>query len=129
MTRRLALFLPVCLWADERSDILDLVSPLATALSNGDPEEFLKHIPEDCPNRTQLADNVRGLIAQAEVTCSVDIKNIKDGRAELDWLMDIRARATETTLERRKGTVIITVRNGALASLEPASFFRPATIR
>jgi hypothetical protein len=129
VTRRLALLLPVCLWADERSDILDLVAPLATALSNGDPEEFLKHIPEDCPNRAQLADNVRGLMAQAEVTCSVDIKNIQNGRAELDWLMDIRARATETTLERRKGAVVVTVRDRALASIEPASFFRPATMR
>ena len=59
MTRRAALFLPIFLWADERTDVLDAVTPLAAALINGDADEFMRHIHEDCPNRRELADNVR----------------------------------------------------------------------
>jgi len=113
---------------DERSDVLDLVAPLASALSSGDADEFMARIPEDCPNRAQLSDNVRGLIAQAEITCSVDLAGVEKDRADLDWLMDIRARATQTLLERRKGKVAITIRDRAISSIAPVSFFRPAAI-
>lgn len=129
MTRRAALLLPVVLWADERTDVLDAVSPLATALSNGDAEAFMRRIPDDAPNRGQLAGYIQGLIGQAEITCSVRLVNVEQGRAELDWLMDIKGRATQSILERRKGFVVVVVRKGAIASLEPVEFFKPVEVR
>lgn len=129
MTRRAALLLPAVLWADERSDVLNAVTPLASALSEGDAEEFSRRIPDDAPNRQQLIDNIRGLIAQAEITCSVRLVSVENGRAELDWLMDLRSRSTQSLLERRKGAVFVTIRNRAVASLEPIDFFKPVEIR
>jgi hypothetical protein len=117
------------LWADERTDVLDAVSPLATALSNGDADAFMRRIPDDAPNRSQLADYVQGLIGQAEITCSVRLLNVEKERAELDWLMDIKGRATQSILERRKGKVVVVVRKRAIVSLEPVEFFKPVEVR
>lgn len=134
MTRRLALLFPAVLVSglsqnEDRAEVLGLVSPLASALSNGDVDAFLRHIPDDSPNRTQLARNIRGLLGQAEITSSVQLKNLEKGRAELDWYMEIRSRATQSVMERRKQPVIVTIRNGAIFSLEPVDFFKPAEVR
>jgi hypothetical protein len=127
VTRRLALLLPFVLRAESREAVLELVTPLAAALANGDSDEFLRHIPEDSPHRSELSGNVRGLMAQAEVTSSVEFIRAADGRAELDWLMDIRGRANQSVVERRREKVIVSIRNGRIYSIEPAAFFRPVT--
>lgn len=129
MTRRAALLLPAVLMADERSDVIDAVTPLASALSNGDAEDFMRRISESAPDREALRNNIHALLGQAEITCSVRLVNIDNGRAELDWLMDIRSRATQNLLERRKGAVAVRIRNREILSVEPAAFFRPAVIR
>jgi len=130
VTRRTALLLPAAvLWADERSDVIEAVTPLAAALSEGDADAFSRRIPDSLPNRPRLIDNIRGLIGQAEITCSVRLVNIEDGRAELDWLMDLRSRSTQSLLERRKGPVFVTVRDHTVTSLDPVEFFKPVEIR
>ena len=130
MTRRAALFLPAAfLSADERADVLEAVSPLATALSNGDADAFMRRIHDDAPNRAQLAAYIEGLAGQAEITCSIRLVKVEQGRAELDWLMDIKGRATQAILERRKGKVVVVVRKGSIVSLEPADFFKPVEVR
>lgn len=116
-------------YSDERTEILDIVSPLASALSNGDADEFLRRIPDDAPNRAQLVNHVRALLAQAEMTCSIELRSVQGSRADLDWLMHIRSRATGSILERRRQTVIIRLRNRQIFAIEPVDFFRPATVR
>jgi hypothetical protein len=129
VTRRTALLLPVTLFADERSEVLDLVTPLATALSEGNADAFLRRIPNDSPGRGQLATYIEGLIAQAEMTSSVRLLNVESDRAELDWYMEIRSRFTQAVMERRKRTLTVRMRNGALFSIEPIEFFKPADVR
>ena len=134
MTRRrlagwLALSLPAILTADDRSDAIELITPLASALSAGDADAFLRQIPDDAPERAKLSGHIRGLLAQAEITSSVLLNALQDGRAEVDWYMEIRSRARSMILERRKGIVVIKIRNAAIVSLEPVDFFKPVEIR
>jgi hypothetical protein len=112
--------------ADERSDILEAVDPLAVALTDGDAGAFIRRIPADAPNYAELRDNVRALVAQAEVSSSVVVLKVENGAAELDWSMRIRSRATEMLLERRRGIVHVRVDRGKIKSLEPATFFASA---
>ena len=133
MTRRrlhgwLITLIPAILAADERSEAIDLITPLASALSASDAEGFLQHISKEAPNRSQLADNIQGLLAQAEVTSSVKLTTLDQGRAEVDWYMQIRSRARSVVLERRKGAVIVIIRKNAIFSIEPVDFFKPAEI-
>jgi hypothetical protein len=53
----------------------------------------------------------------------------EQSRAELDWYMEIRSRATASVLERRKQIVIVRLRDRRIASIEPVEFFRPAAVR
>jgi hypothetical protein len=114
---------------DERTDAIEAVAPLATALSNGDATEFLRRIPDDSPDRLQLSDNIQALIGQAEMTCSIQLRAIREGRGEFDWYMEIRSRATMSVLERRRENVVVHFRNKEVFSLAPVSFFRPAAVR
>jgi hypothetical protein len=129
--RRAVLFLAASTLAsaDERADVLEIVSPLASALSNGDADAFLRRIPADSPNRAQLADYVKALLAQAEMTCSIQLRSYEAGRAELDWYMEIRSRATSSMMERRKQIVIVEIRDREVFSIAPVEFFKPAVVR
>ena len=128
MTRRAALLFPDLLWADERTDVLDAVEPLATALSNGDADDFMRRIPEECPNRPQLADNIRGLLGASGDYLLSRVQTFEKGRAELDWYMQIKSRASQSILERRKAPVFVTLRDGSVCTIEPIDFFKPAEI-
>ncbi|MBC7928309.1 MAG: hypothetical protein H7039_21930 [Bryobacteraceae bacterium] len=112
-------------WADDRTDALDVVTPLATALANSDPDGFAQSLPRDLENRAEIRANVAALIAQAEVTSSVEVLSASKGEAELDWYMEIRSRATAMVVERRRGTVRIKWKKTRLVALEPSSYFAP----
>jgi hypothetical protein len=128
MKRRtiLVLALAACVAAaDDHSDALEAIAPLATALSNNDASSFLRHLPPDLPNGRELRENISALIAAAEVTSSVEVIDAADGAASLDWYMAIRSRVTAMVVERRRETVKIRYGKGKLLSIEPASFFAP----
>lgn len=134
MTRRqaaglLSILLPSLLRAQEASEIIAAVTPLAAALSAGDADDFLSHIASSTPDRQRLSDNVKGLVAQAEITSSVKLASLTNGRAQLDWHMDIRTRLRQLMIERRKGTVTVTIQDGLVTLIEPVDFFKPAEIR
>lgn len=116
-------------FADERADVLEIVSPLASALSNGYAEDFLRRIPEDCPDRAQLALHLRALFAQAEMTCSIQLRSYDQGKAELDWYMEIRSRVAASIMERRKQIVTVRIRDRQLYSIAPVAFFKPVEVR
>src|SRR6267378_2234531 len=65
--------------ADERSEVLDVIAPLADALTNGDALAFLKPIDRDMEGFAQLRDNVLALLAEAEVASSVDLISVDNG--------------------------------------------------
>ena len=63
------------------------------------------------------------------MTCSIQLRSFEQGRAELDWYMEIRSRATASVMERRKQTVIVVLRDRQVFSIEPVDFFKPAAVR
>lgn len=111
------------LHGDDRTDALDSVAPLAAALSEGDSGMALDLLPRDAPNFSELRANLSALMAQAEVTSSVEVLQASPGAADLDWYMEIRSRETGTIVERRRGKVSIRFRRRKLLALEPASMF------
>ena len=110
--------------ADERTEILEIVEPLAAALSASRPENFMAAFADDMPDRGRLSDHIGALIAFAEVTSSIEVIGIGGGRAELDWYMEIRARATRSIVERRRSKVSVRVSSGKIQELKPVDFFR-----
>jgi hypothetical protein len=123
MLRRAFVFaLPLVLGADDRSDALDAVADLASALSEGDAAGVLRAVPKD---QEELRSNLLALVTRAEVTSSVQVVSAGEGSAELDWYLEIRNRTTLTVVERRRARVRLQHRRRKLVSLEPVSFFAP----
>jgi hypothetical protein len=131
ITRRsiLAAFIAFGARADERTDILEILEPLPAALSESRHEDFMAAFAEDMPDRAELQSRIGALIAFAEVTSSVALVNVQNGRAELDWYMEIRARATGSVVERRREKISLRVQDKRIREFGPIEFFRLPTIR
>lgn len=130
-SRRSILFavaaMPLALQADDRSDALDMVAPLAAALAEEQDGPGWAP-PRDLPNAAELRENVAAMRAQAVVTSSVDVLSMENGKAELDWYMRIRSRTPGVVVEQRRGSVKIAWTKKRLTLLEPASFFMPPKV-
>lgn len=111
--------------SDERTEILELVAPLAAALAEGDAARFMRHIASDMPGRSTLRANIQALVDQADVTSSVELRRLSNGAAEVDWYMQVRSKATLAVLERRRTIVTVEILQGRIKSLAPLSHFAP----
>jgi len=125
------------LLADTRQEILDLITELASALSEGNGLAFLDHIDRAMPDYQKLEQSILALTEQNEVSAAIDIlKQEGDDRTqtvELDWLMQIRSREDSGPIERRRETVKCRAerkkKNWKIVSLEPIALFAPPAVR
>ncbi len=125
------------LLADTRQEILDLITDLASALSEGNGLAFLDHIDRAMPDYQKLGQSILALTEQNEVSAAVDIlKQEGDDRTqtvELDWLLQIRSREDHGPIERRRETVKCRAerkkKNWKIVSLEPIALFAPPAVR
>src|SRR5687767_9880457 len=111
LSRRLLLFFPVAAAAiaEERTEILEVVESLASALSASRGDDFMAAFAEDMADRSRLQDHIAALIAFGEMTSSIELVRVDGVRAELDWYLEIRARATGMVVERRREKVTVRV--------------------
>jgi murein L,D-transpeptidase YcbB/YkuD len=125
------------LLADTRQEILDLITELASALSEGNGLAFLDHIDRAMPDYQKLEQSILALTEQNEVSAAIDIlKQEGDDRTqtvELDWLMQIRSREDSGPIERRRETVKCRAerkkKNWKIVSLDPIALFAPPAVR
>jgi len=125
------------LLADTRQEILDLITELASALSEGNGLAFLDHIDRAMPDYQKLEQSILALTEQNEVSAAIDIlKQEGDDRTqtvELDWLLQIRSREDSGPIERRRETVKCRAerkkKNWKIVSLEPIALFAPPAVR
>jgi hypothetical protein len=116
-------------FAGIRDDTLQIVSKMASALSSGEPGEFLACVDKSAPDFNLLRDNVFALATEAEVTSSIEIIRTEGDVAELDWSMELRSRETGTVAEQRREAVTVRVSRGKIQSLKPVSFFAPLHVK
>jgi hypothetical protein len=119
--------------ADTRQDVIDLFGAIAAALSEGDPEVFVRAVDLSMPGFAGFAANVRALAAQNDLSSSIGIDKQEGSDAvqvvELDWLLEIRGKDQNHIFERRQSTVKCRLeRRGKkwrVVSLDPPAFFAP----
>src|SRR4051812_34086359 len=111
--------------ADERTDVLETVAPLASALSEGNAAAFLGAIDRNMLGFGELESTVTALLNQAEVTCSVEFLAGKGDAAELDWYMQIRSKEQAGVTEQRRQTVTVRLGKKKVLSIGPIAFFGP----
>ena len=121
--------------ADALSEIVDLVAGMAAGLANDRPDEFMNGFDRDMPDYGKIRANVTALVAEAEVTSSVQpVKDEGDASRhsiDLDWLLQIKSRAADAgPLVRRQQVVhcelVKEKKRWRIVSLTPVDFFAPA---
>jgi hypothetical protein len=119
--------------ADTRQDIVDLFVGMAGALSEGDPESFLRGIDPSLPDYGRFAAKVRGLALQNTLSSSIGILKQEGGDTvqvvELDWILEIRGKDQSHVFQRRQSVVKCRVerrgRKWRIVLLDPQDFFAP----
>ena len=122
---------------DTQQDLIDLFASMASALSESNPDVFLRAIDPSMPGYERLAANVNALATQNALSNSIEIvSQTGDDRVqdvELDWLLEISGKGQSRVFVRRE--VIVKCRlerqkkKWRVVALDPADFFAPPTAR
>jgi hypothetical protein len=137
MTRRRAILaltaLPLAapLGADDASDIWELLTQAAAALSAGNAREFLDAFDRSMPGYQMLATNISGLVGEYEVESSIELLTEQGTGStrtiELDWYLQLIEQQDETnTIRRREGVTCRLMKiekKWRIVALEPIAFF------
>jgi hypothetical protein len=139
MTRLLILLLlfRLPLAADAEQDITDVVSTLASALSDNNPELFLKTFDHGMTEYRQLEHDITGLAADTLIGCSVDLiansGSATAQQADLDWYMVLTSKQDQNLIERRRTKVTIKIekrgKKWVVIAFGPLSVFTPMTAK
>jgi hypothetical protein len=111
--------------AADDSSILQVFEPLASALSNGDAEMFLKPIDRAMPGYDKLRENVSALMSDFDITSSIEFVRAEAGKVELDWYLELRNKGDGGASEQRRQMVTARVQKKRILSIEPIEFFAP----
>jgi hypothetical protein len=123
--------------ADTRAEIVDLFGAMAGALSEADPETFLRAIDPSLPDYGRFVAGVRALALQNDLSSSIEIVKQEGSDAvqvvELDWLLEIRGEDQSHIFQRRQAIVKCRLerkgRKWRIVSLDPQTFFAPPSER
>ena len=122
-------------FASAQSEIMDLFGSMAAALADDNADGFIRGFDRNMPGYERLASQIAALIAEAEITSSIQDVKDEGGDAkhsiDLDWILELKSRVGEAgpTL-RRQATVhcelVKDKKHWRIVSLTPADFFRAA---
>jgi hypothetical protein len=117
--------------ADDASDIWELLTDAASALSAGSSNDFMRDFDRSMPGYEILANNIAGLVGEYEVQSSIELLSEEGSGAartvELDWILQLVQQEDETNASRRRDRVTCRVmkmgKKWRIVSLEPIAFF------
>jgi hypothetical protein len=123
--------------ADSADQVWDVVSSIASALSNGSGADFLSAFDRAMPGYEELRTNVTALLGQADVQSSIDlVGNEGDDRArnvEVDWLLSIVGHADVSGATKRQEHVKCRFekqgKRWRIVGIEPRAFFAPPKLK
>jgi hypothetical protein len=134
-TRRALLFASFAfsLRADSADEVWELLSSLASGLSAGQSEEFMRAFDPAMPGYANLRADVTALVGQAEVQSSIELVgnegNDRSRVVEVDWLMRITGRDEVSSRANRQERVKCNFeRQGKrwrIVQIEPRALFAP----
>lgn len=135
MTRRglLVAFIALPLSADDAQQVWNLLSGLATALSQGDAVGFMGAFDHSMPGYQELQSNILGLFAQYQVSSSIDVVRDKGDdqmrTVEADWFLQIVEQQDTQSVTRRRELVrcqfVRQKKNWRIIGFAPMGLFVP----
>ena len=136
MTRRLFFPLLAAPLLGGSEEALDILTALASALSEGNAIAFLKTFDRDTQGYAAIESGVTALTDQADIVCSIDIlKESGDDStrsAEVDWFMQLRSKSERGPVERRRQIVTVKLakrnKKWKIVAFDPATILAPLTV-
>ena len=119
--------------ADAPQELIDLFASMASALSESNPDGFLRAIDPSMPGYGRFAAAVEALAIQNSLSNSIEItKQEGDDRArivELDWLLEVTGKSDSHVFVRREALVKCRLekrkKKWRIVAMDPADFFAP----
>jgi hypothetical protein len=122
--------------ADTHSDILEVFTSMAAALSDSNVSVFMNAFDKDLSGYGKLKNDITALLTQADVSSSVE--PIKDEgtdttrSVDLDWLLQIRSQLPDGPIVNRRQIMHCELRKQGkhwkIISITPMDFFAPAKL-
>jgi hypothetical protein len=110
----LAFLSPASLFGAEKETPITRLAILAAALNNGDAATAKACFDKSAPGFDEYANYIEAICAQTDVECTIEpiSETGEDPRRVIDsdWLMQLKARASDTSSERRRERVTIQMR-------------------
>jgi len=108
---------------------LKVISDLASYLSEGNGPGAIDAFDKSIPNYQTLSDNIFAIVAQADVSCTIDPIEQKGNVIEVDWFLKLNSKADEGPTERRQMNVKVTInkvgKKWRITAIDPASILDP----
>ena len=123
--------------ADSASEVWDVIASMAAALAEDNAAGFLKPINLSTPGYDVLAQDVAGMLLQAEVESGIlAMRNDGDDwsrTVEVDWYLRLRRKGNDLrTMNRRQKVTMRFTRDRKrwqVVHLDPISLFAPPNFR
>ncbi|HXB69179.1 MAG TPA: hypothetical protein VNY05_13100 [Candidatus Acidoferrales bacterium] len=123
----------LCFGADPAQEVWDLLTQVASALSERNPQAFLAAFDPAMPGYQKMRAGVSALLRDAEVQSSIELEADEGGAeersVELDWLLKIRPEQDATPSTRRQQRVKCRLRKSGkkwrIVWFEPLEFLAP----
>jgi len=142
MTRRGLILAGTTIWLgaqaeshpdDERREIWDLLTRVASALSQGNLTEFLDTFDRSRPGYQTLEANATALLRRYEVQSSIEVLGEETSDAartvELDWFLQLEEQRDAGAVTRRRERVHCRLekrgKKWKITAIEPLAFFAP----
>jgi hypothetical protein len=133
----LLLLTRIPLFGDPEQDITEVVVNLASALSDNNPQRFLRTLDHDMPGYRELEHSLTALASDTDISCSVDLIGNTGSptaqQADLDWYMVLRSQQDQNLIERRRTKVTVKIekrgKKWVVTAFSPMSVFAPMTTR
>lgn len=120
--------------AEVRDEVYRVLADMATDLANGLGRAFVKNFAEDMAGFAELSKNVDGLLASADVSASVELREVKvEGErvvVQADWYLEMKSKREIAGVQQRREILRMefakTGKRWRVVGMSPLEFFRPA---
>jgi hypothetical protein len=122
--------------ADAHDDVTEVVTSMASALTDEDVSKFMAAFSKDMPGYGTLENNVTALVKQGEVSSSIQtVTEAGDDQArsiDLDWVLEVRSLEQDGPIVRRREVIHCELRkekkHWKIVLLKPLDFFAAAQL-
>ncbi len=132
-----ALFAVAAFGAKVPGTPISVLSDLSGALSNNNISVALTAFDSKMPNYGTIEQNLEAIAQQDDVTSAIEIVSDDEAagvhKLDLDWILQLTARADAAQLDRRRVRVHVEMRQikgkWKITALEPVSLFDPLQMK